>query len=47
MPGGFPPAFFMPNLGIQKMPDWKPAENAKGQKVKQEVEIPFLSGGGC
>ena len=32
---------------IQKMPDWKPAQNAKGQKVKQEVEIPFASAGGC
>lgn len=30
---------------INKMPKWKPAENAKGIKVKQEFSIPF--GGGC
>ena len=29
-----------------KMPKWKPAENGKGVKVKQEVSIPF-GGGGC
>jgi TonB family protein len=32
---------------IRKMPEWKPAKNAKGQKVKQEIEIPFSSNGGC
>lgn len=30
-----------------KMPKWKPAENAKGVKVKQEFVIPFGGGGGC
>ena len=29
----------------RKMPDWKPAENPKGVKAKQEFTIPF--GGGC
>ena len=29
-----------------KMPKWKPAENSKGIKVKQEFVIPF-GGGGC
>jgi TonB family protein len=28
-----------------KMPAWKPAQNAKGIKVKQEFSIPFVSGG--
>jgi len=31
---------------INKMEKWKPAENAKGIKVKQEYKIP-LGGGGC
>lgn len=31
---------------INKMPIWKPAENIKGIKVKQQYTIP-LSGGGC
>lgn len=31
---------------INKMQKWKPAENAKGIKVKQEYSIP-LGGGGC
>ncbi len=30
---------------IRKMPEWKPAENPRGIKVKQEFTIPF--GGGC
>ena len=30
---------------INKMPKWKPAENANGIKVKQEMTIPFGSGG--
>ena len=30
---------------LSHMPDWKPAQNAKGEKVKQEVYIPFNSGG--
>ena len=31
---------------INKMPKWKPAQNSKGVKVKQEF-IFNLSGGGC
>ena len=31
---------------INKMPKWKPAENAKGTKVKQEFVLP-LGGSGC
>ena len=31
---------------INKMPKWKPAENSKGERVKQEFVIPF-GGGGC
>jgi len=31
---------------INKMPKWKPAENPKGIKVKQEFSIPF-GGDGC
>ncbi|MDX2174192.1 MAG: hypothetical protein SFY56_13910 [Bacteroidota bacterium] len=30
---------------IYKMPKWKPAENSKGEKVKEEFIIPL--GGGC
>jgi TonB family protein len=30
-----------------KMPKWKPAENSKGIKVKQEFEIIIGKGGGC
>ncbi len=30
---------------ISHMPDWKPAQNEKGEKVRQEVSIPFNSGG--
>lgn len=30
-----------------KMPKWKPAENSKGVRVKQEFVIPFGGGGGC
>jgi TonB family protein len=30
---------------ISKMPKWKPAQNSKGVKVKQEFTVPF--GGGC
>ncbi len=32
---------------INKMPKWKPAENPKGIKVKQEFSIPLGGGGGC
>jgi TonB family protein len=34
---------------IHNMPKWKPAENAKGMKVKQEFELSLLgrSPGGC
>jgi len=28
-----------------KMPSWKPAQNGKGVKVKQEFSIPFVAGG--
>ncbi len=30
-----------------KMPKWKPAENSKGEKVTQEISIPFGNEGGC
>ncbi|HLP19227.1 MAG TPA: energy transducer TonB [Chitinophagales bacterium] len=29
---------------LSKMPAWKPAENGKGEKVKQEFSIPFNAG---
>lgn len=29
---------------LNKMPKWKPAENANGMKVKQEISIPFSAG---
>ncbi len=30
---------------VNKMPNWKPAVNSNGERVKQEISIPF--GGGC
>ncbi|MBC7865839.1 MAG: energy transducer TonB [Bacteroidia bacterium] len=30
---------------INKMPKWKPAQNSKGEKVKEEFSIPFGNGG--
>ncbi len=32
---------------MYNMPKWKPAENSKGIKVKQEFSIPVGGGGGC
>jgi hypothetical protein len=32
---------------IKKMPNWKPAQNSKGQKIKQEFSIPLGIEGGC
>lgn len=32
---------------IRNMPRWKPATNSKGKPVKQEVNLPFGTVGGC